>query len=92
MRWPSYWSFNPSGANPLAPEDAKTLILPIIHLETIMRGYFWDNGVYAGVRQFLLGKGFDPDNQDVARHLNYPLLELLSEEGAPAAYAESEPN
>ncbi|KAJ6465002.1 hypothetical protein C8R45DRAFT_939841 [Mycena sanguinolenta] len=91
MRWPScpaYWSLDPSGANPLTPEDAKALGFPLIHLETIMKGYSWDNSLYAGVRQFHLGKGFNPDTQDVARRLNYPLFELLRREGAPAAYDE----
>ncbi|KAJ6461795.1 hypothetical protein C8R45DRAFT_941188 [Mycena sanguinolenta] len=64
MRWPSW--LEPSGANPLAPEDGKTLGFPIIHLETIKRGYSWDSSVYTGVRQFHLGKGSDPDAQDVS--------------------------
>jgi hypothetical protein len=32
--------------------------------------------VYAGLRQFHRAKGFDPDSQDVACHLGYPIYQL----------------
>ncbi|KAJ7821418.1 hypothetical protein B0H13DRAFT_1660301, partial [Mycena leptocephala] len=37
----------------------------------------WDADVYAALRQFHRAKGFDPDSQDVARHLGYPFINCL---------------
>ncbi|KAJ6464444.1 hypothetical protein C8R45DRAFT_499814 [Mycena sanguinolenta] len=88
-RWPdcpAYWSLDPSGGVRLSTENAESLGFPRIHIETEMRGYSWDNSVYEGLRRFHRGKGFDPDGQDVARRLGYPLLELSTEEVAPLAY------
>ncbi|KAJ7111710.1 hypothetical protein C8R44DRAFT_882772 [Mycena epipterygia] len=36
----------------------------------------WDGSVYSGLRQFHECKGFDPYTQDVAHHLEYPLLQF----------------
>ncbi|KAJ7760757.1 hypothetical protein B0H14DRAFT_3511064 [Mycena olivaceomarginata] len=44
-----------------------------------VRGKSSDTNVYAGLRRFHQGKGFDPESQDVARHLGYPLYEFTSE-------------
>ncbi|KAJ7755486.1 hypothetical protein B0H16DRAFT_715739 [Mycena metata] len=40
----------------------------------------WDASVYAGLRKFHRAKGFDPDSQDVARHLGYPLYQVSPQE------------
>jgi len=84
---PAYWSLDPSGAAPLSTEDAKILGFPIFHMETIIHGHFWINSVYDGLRQFQRGKGFDPESQELAIHLGYPLYELSSEELGPFACA-----
>ncbi|KAJ6631226.1 hypothetical protein B0H10DRAFT_1938742 [Mycena sp. CBHHK59/15] len=48
-----------------------------------------DGSVYAGLRQFYQGKGFDPYSQDtVARHLGYPLYQLSYEPDAPFAHVQ----
>ncbi|KAJ7486380.1 hypothetical protein B0H11DRAFT_2015954 [Mycena galericulata] len=48
---------------------------------------WWDASVvYAGLRKFHTGKGFDPDSQDVARHLEQPLYKLSPDEDAPFAH------
>jgi hypothetical protein len=60
-------------------EDATALGFPSISLSTNVHGKFWDASVYAGLRQFNQAKGFDPDSQDVARHLGEPLCQLASE-------------
>ncbi|KAJ6592699.1 hypothetical protein B0H19DRAFT_905952, partial [Mycena capillaripes] len=36
----------------------------------------WDEHVYVRIRQFQAGKGFDPDSQDVAKHVGVPLYSL----------------
>ncbi|KAF8145167.1 hypothetical protein K438DRAFT_1872542 [Mycena galopus ATCC 62051] len=72
----SYWSSDPSGAKRLTTEGAKALGFPNIKVEMWAEGYSWDGSVYVGLHQFHEGKGFDPDSQDFARHLGYPLLWL----------------
>ena len=49
---------------------------PAIELKLIAHGDFWDGSVYDGLREFHQAKGFNPDSQDVARHLGYPLYEV----------------
>ncbi|KAJ7673825.1 hypothetical protein DFH06DRAFT_750486 [Mycena polygramma] len=88
FRWPdcpAYWSLDPTGADRLSTEDAKILGFPILHRETFMEGRYWDNGVYAGLRRFQEAEGYNPDSQDASKDLGYPLYELPSELGAPAA-------
>jgi hypothetical protein len=60
-------------------EDATALGFPSLSLSTKIWGFSWDESVYAGLRQFHEAKGFDPDSQDVARHLGQPLYCLTTE-------------
>ncbi|KAF7337289.1 hypothetical protein MSAN_02281500 [Mycena sanguinolenta] len=76
---PAYWSFDPSGADRLSTEDARILGFPTIHIETIVDGCSWDRSVYEGLRRFHEGKGFDPNSREVAKQLEYPLFEVLSD-------------
>ncbi|KAF7374245.1 hypothetical protein MSAN_00307400 [Mycena sanguinolenta] len=78
FRWPdcpAYWSLDHSGAERIAPEDAANLGFPSFSISTEIKGYSWDGSVYAGIRRFHAAKGFDPDSQDVARHLGHPLYQ-----------------
>jgi hypothetical protein len=70
-------------------EDATALGFPSISLSTNVYGRSWDASVYAGLRQFHQAKGFDPDSQDVARHLHHPLWQLASDMDAPFAHGKS---
>ncbi|KAF7353359.1 hypothetical protein MSAN_01524500 [Mycena sanguinolenta] len=91
---PAYWSFDPSGTIRLSTEDARIFGFPIIHIETILHGHSWDRSVYEGLRRFHQGKGFDPESQDLARRLGYPLFELSTKVGTAlpsAAGGDSEP-
>ncbi|KAJ6478907.1 hypothetical protein C8R45DRAFT_1006215 [Mycena sanguinolenta] len=74
---PAHWSLDPSGDVQLTSEEADSLRFPSITLATTIPGYFYDASVYTGLRRFHEGKGFDPDSQDVARHLGLPLFELF---------------
>jgi hypothetical protein len=67
-------------------EDATALGFPSILLSTDVRGWSWDDSVYTGLRQFHQAKGFDPDSQDVARHLEDPIYQVSSEMDAPFAH------
>jgi hypothetical protein len=80
FRWPhcpAYWSLDPSGVERLSAEDATYLGFPSISLSTEIGGRSWDGSVYAGLCQFHQAKGFDPDTQDVARHLHHSLYQLV---------------
>ncbi|KAF7337262.1 Kinase-like protein [Mycena sanguinolenta] len=76
---PAYWSLDPSGADRLSTEDAKSFGFPAIHIETVVHGLSWDHSIYKGLWRFHKGKGFDPNSREVARQLGYPLYEVLSD-------------
>ncbi|KAJ7340679.1 hypothetical protein DFH08DRAFT_243751 [Mycena albidolilacea] len=50
-----------------------------VGLSTVIVGSSWDVTVYDELREFHQGKGFDPDSQDVVRHLRYPLYQLSND-------------
>jgi hypothetical protein len=52
-----------------------------------IRGQSWDPSVYAGLRKFHQAKDFDPESQDVARHLGHPLYQLSGERNTLFAYS-----
>ncbi|KAF7337136.1 hypothetical protein MVEN_02151600 [Mycena venus] len=87
---PAYWSLDPWGVNRLSTEEATRLGFPTIQLNTEIYGEYWDDSVYIGLRQFHQGKGFDPNSQDVARHLGYPLYQLSNEIEVPFAHVTEE--
>ncbi|KAK7029955.1 hypothetical protein R3P38DRAFT_2775401 [Favolaschia claudopus] len=74
-----YWSLDPSGLDQLSAEQAAELGFPAISVSILGEGRYWSETVYAGLRQFHQGKGFNPDSQDLARHLGVPLYELYSD-------------
>ncbi|KAJ7805348.1 hypothetical protein B0H14DRAFT_2611438 [Mycena olivaceomarginata] len=57
-------------------EDATLLGLPSIQFIKEIEGSSWDASVYAGLHQFHQTKGFNPESQEVALHLGYPLYEI----------------
>ncbi|KAF7374297.1 hypothetical protein MSAN_00312900 [Mycena sanguinolenta] len=73
---PAYWSLDPYGDNPLSHENASSLGFPPITLNTFVGASYWDETVYAGLRKFDECKGFNPESQDVAKKLGYPLYEV----------------
>ncbi|KAJ7147417.1 hypothetical protein C8R43DRAFT_1010652 [Mycena crocata] len=81
---PAYWSLDPSGDERLDTEEAGRLGFPVIEPQLTARGFSWDSSVYTGLRQFHTAKGFDPDNQDVARHLQLPLYQLSGNTDLPS--------
>jgi hypothetical protein len=76
---PAYWSLDQEGHGRLSAEEAIHIGFPSLRLETKLYGDSWPASVYAGLRQFHEGKGFDPESQDVARHLGYPLFQISAE-------------
>ncbi|KAJ7321077.1 hypothetical protein DFH08DRAFT_663823, partial [Mycena albidolilacea] len=71
-----YWSLDPTGVKRLSSGEAHARGLPAIEVGKKIDGMWWDSSVYDGIRQFHLAKGFDPDTQDVAQSLGFPLFKL----------------
>jgi hypothetical protein len=69
-------------------EEVTRLGFPSIQLSMELWGRYWDASVYAGLRQFHQAKEFDPDSQDVARKLGYPLFQLSTEVDPPFSHSE----
>lgn len=69
-------------------EDATEIGFPSIEFWISIVGYYWDASSYAGIRQFHEAKGFNPDSQDVARHLGHELYQLSNAIDVPLAYSE----
>lgn len=89
FRWPdcpAYWSNDPAGVQPLSPEEATARGFLPVQLTIKVAGLSWDAAVYTGLRQFHQAKGFDPDSQDLARHLGHRLLQLTTAPNCPSAH------
>ncbi|KAJ7728939.1 hypothetical protein DFH07DRAFT_703875, partial [Mycena maculata] len=79
LRWPecpAFWSLDPTGVERLSTDEATNLGFPPIRFTTEVWGRSWDGGVYSGLHKFHWAKGFDPESQDVAEYLGYPLYQV----------------
>lgn len=85
---PAYWTLDPLGVDRLSSEDAKRLGFPELSFSALVGQRCWDESVYNGLRQFHAAKGFDPDSQDVARHVRVPLYQLSARSDALFAHGE----
>ncbi|KAJ6522066.1 hypothetical protein B0H19DRAFT_1386735 [Mycena capillaripes] len=93
FRWPecpAYWSLDPLGIERLTAEEATELGFPSLRLDTRLGVNSWDASVYDGLRRLHKAKGFDPDSQDVARSLGYPLWQLFNEVHVQFAHVDEE--
>ncbi|KAJ7509617.1 hypothetical protein B0H11DRAFT_1253501 [Mycena galericulata] len=88
----AYWSLDASGIQKLSVEEAVSLGFPALVLQVGIFSTKWGEYEYGALRQFYQAKGFDPDSQDVARHLGYPLYQIYPQTGAPFAHIEEEPS
>ncbi|KAK7027661.1 hypothetical protein R3P38DRAFT_948130 [Favolaschia claudopus] len=68
-----YWSLDSSGVGRLSVDQASELGFPTIRVSISGSIDSWIGSVYTGLRQFHQAKGFNPDTQDLARHLDYAL-------------------
>ncbi|KAJ6549634.1 hypothetical protein B0H10DRAFT_2128319 [Mycena sp. CBHHK59/15] len=84
----AYWSLNPLGIEKLSTEEAENLGFPPLELTMEVPGHCWPEITYSALRQFHQAKGFDPESQDVARHLGYPLYQISPEWETRFAYVE----
>ncbi|KAK7033802.1 hypothetical protein R3P38DRAFT_3351656 [Favolaschia claudopus] len=79
-----YWSLDPSGHPPLAPERAASLGLPSVETRIAIDGIYHSPRRYESIiAQFYRQRGFDPASQDVARELGCPLYHLVDDETDP---------
>ncbi|KAJ7649639.1 hypothetical protein FB45DRAFT_1049863 [Roridomyces roridus] len=76
---PAYWSLDPSGAQRLTREEAARMGFPQFELDIKMGGFSWSEEDYAGIREFHVAKGYDPDSLHVAKDLRYRLYDLACE-------------
>ncbi|KAJ7064468.1 hypothetical protein C8F01DRAFT_768704 [Mycena amicta] len=74
-----FWSLDPLGHERLSWKEARTRGFPRLIFSRKVRSWRWDASMYEEIRAQHIAKGFDPDSQDVARHLGYPLFELVSD-------------
>ncbi|KAF8209397.1 hypothetical protein K438DRAFT_230017 [Mycena galopus ATCC 62051] len=73
---PAYWSLDPCGAQSLSTEEATHLGFPSLEFSTeVIFGSYVDD-LYTRLRTIHEAKGFDPETQDVARHLGEPLYQI----------------
>ncbi|KAJ7472568.1 hypothetical protein FB451DRAFT_299281 [Mycena latifolia] len=85
----AYWSLDPSGVDRLSDIEAEALGFPTLTVRMEVGTWSWDNNTYAGLHKFHRGKGFDPDTQDVARHLGFPLYQLVDKTAKECGHRES---
>ncbi|KAJ7095584.1 hypothetical protein C8R44DRAFT_718195 [Mycena epipterygia] len=88
LKCPAYWSLDPSGSNTLSPEEEYSFGFPSPKVEMHIAMRAWDGNIYAALSHFHAGKGFNPNGQDVARHLGQPLYELSSGPNVDSAHSE----
>ena len=77
FRWPdcpAYWSLDPSGVERLSTEEAARLGFPELEFNMRIIGLSWDSSVYAGLRQYLQARAFDPDTPAFDRRNNGQLV------------------
>ncbi|KAJ6474533.1 hypothetical protein DFH09DRAFT_1218060 [Mycena vulgaris] len=87
--FPAFWSLDPTGNTRLRDQEAEDLGFPALELSFRVVGHSWKGNSYTALRQFHRGKGFNPEGQDVARYLRYPLYALAVQGEADFEYADT---
>ncbi|KAF8137799.1 hypothetical protein K438DRAFT_734480 [Mycena galopus ATCC 62051] len=86
---PSYWSHNPSGTPRLSPTESINCGFPPPGLKIRVSVCSWESSCYLALRRFHIAKGFNPDSQDVAIQLGYPLYQICPRRELLFAYGQS---
>jgi hypothetical protein len=71
-----YWAFDPAGLNRLTHEMVEDIGLPTIEFSIGLMGRRWEESDYDMIRDFHVAKRFDPDTQDAAIAMGYPLIDI----------------
>ncbi|KAJ7239328.1 hypothetical protein C8J57DRAFT_1004593, partial [Mycena rebaudengoi] len=71
-----FWSLDPSGVERISADRALSLGFPalVLTMEALLSS--WAPNVYTGLREFHQVRNFNPDGQDLAQHLGFPLYEM----------------
>ncbi|KAJ7135614.1 hypothetical protein C8R44DRAFT_549620, partial [Mycena epipterygia] len=73
---PAYSSLDSSGRQRLSVEEASTRGFPYFEIEIKTQRDSWHGDVCTALSHFHADKELDPNSQDIARHLGYPIYEL----------------
>jgi hypothetical protein len=71
-----YWSLDPNGLDPIPEDVLDDLSLPEVHFLAMVFCRQWSREKYDAISDFHSAKGFDPDTQDIALKLGYPLVDI----------------
>ncbi len=71
-----YWAFDPAGLDRLTNEVAEGIGLPTVEFSIGLVGGRWEERDYDMIRDFHVAKRFDPDTQDAAIAMGYPLIDI----------------
>ncbi|KAJ7930773.1 hypothetical protein B0H13DRAFT_2264091 [Mycena leptocephala] len=71
-----YWAFDPVGLNRLTHETVEDFGLPAVEFSIGLMGRRWEESDYDMIRDFHVAKRFDPDTQDTAIAMGYPLIDI----------------
>ncbi|KAF7359888.1 hypothetical protein MVEN_00714500 [Mycena venus] len=74
-----YWSFQHDGSTRLSDEMLEEIVPPQVLFEARIVGHTWSDVDYELIRDFLLAKGFNPNSNDAALELGYPLAAVHDE-------------
>ncbi|KAL0577379.1 hypothetical protein V5O48_004596 [Marasmius crinis-equi] len=74
----TFWSFNPDGQNPITTDLCHHLGLPI-SLELKCYEYYWRTEIYKTLRTYQIGRGFDPNTNEFARHNQYCIYKIVEQ-------------
>ncbi|KAJ7881456.1 hypothetical protein B0H13DRAFT_2540459, partial [Mycena leptocephala] len=71
-----YWAFDPAGLDQLTNEVAEDIGLPTLEFSIEYFAMISDDRYNDLIREFHAAKGFDPDSQDAAIAMGYPLIDI----------------
>ncbi|KAJ7881876.1 hypothetical protein B0H13DRAFT_1721565 [Mycena leptocephala] len=71
-----YWAFDPAGLDRLTHETVEDIWLPTVDFSMELWGGKWDEHKYDMIREFHVAKGFNPDSQEAAIAMGYPLIDV----------------
>lgn len=75
----AYWSSDPLGSGKFSTDIAVLFDLPELEFRSEACHHSFGSHYWDILRKVHQNRGFDPDTQDVARHLNYPLFKFYPE-------------
>ncbi|KAL0564718.1 hypothetical protein V5O48_017324, partial [Marasmius crinis-equi] len=75
----TFWSFYPDGQMPLSGNLCRYLGLPVRLLTEDFAERSWTTSSYRHIRDYQIARGFDPTTTDFARHLGFPIYDIVDQ-------------